>query len=311
MGLGLAALGRPGYINLGHADDLEENYDVSVMEARAHTVLDTAFAFGIRYFDVARSYGRAEQFLASWLEQKNLLSGEVTVGSKWGYTYTANWQVNADKHEVKEHSLENLEKQWRESQALLGEHLDLYQIHSATLETGVLENADVLAKLAEIKADGVAVGLSLSGPEQARTLEQALELKMDDELLFDAVQATFNILEPSVRKMLALAHAKGLKVIVKETLANGRLTDRGGEELAPLRREAERLETTTDALALRFVLDQPWADVVLSGAASVEQLKSNLQALDVVLDDEASSVFAVLREMPKDYWQTRSDLPWT
>lgn len=26
MGLGLAALGRPGYINLGHGDDLQHNY---------------------------------------------------------------------------------------------------------------------------------------------------------------------------------------------------------------------------------------------------------------------------------------------
>jgi len=27
IGLGLAALGRPGYINLGHADDLRRQYE--------------------------------------------------------------------------------------------------------------------------------------------------------------------------------------------------------------------------------------------------------------------------------------------
>ena len=37
------------------------------MEARGHAVLDEAWAAGVRYFDAARSYGRAEEFLARWL----------------------------------------------------------------------------------------------------------------------------------------------------------------------------------------------------------------------------------------------------
>ena len=66
LGLGMAALGRPGYINLGHDADLPEK-DVDAMEAHAHTVLDEAYALGIRYFDCARSYGLSEKFVASWL----------------------------------------------------------------------------------------------------------------------------------------------------------------------------------------------------------------------------------------------------
>lgn len=251
-------------------------------------------------------------FLASWLRQRKLSPDDVAVGSKWGYTYTADWQVNADKHEVKEHSLANLDKQWQESQALLGEHLDLYQIHSATLETGVLDNAEVLDKLAQLKQGGTAIGLSLSGVGQAATLEQALKIKAGDNLLFDAVQATFNVLEPSAGEMLEQAHAEGLGVIIKEAVANGRLTSRSQEErLRPLNVQAERLGTTTDALALAFVLEQPWVDVVLSGAVGTEQLESNLKALDVLLDDEARGAFAALKETPETYWQTRSKLPWT
>ena len=67
LGLGLAALGRPGYINLGHAADLAHDYDVAAMEKRAHAALDAAWAAGVRYFDAARSYGRAEEFLGRWL----------------------------------------------------------------------------------------------------------------------------------------------------------------------------------------------------------------------------------------------------
>ena len=63
LGLGMAALGRPGYINLTHASDFADR-SVGAMEAQAHAVLDAAYARGVRYFDAARSYGRAEAFLA-------------------------------------------------------------------------------------------------------------------------------------------------------------------------------------------------------------------------------------------------------
>ena len=175
MGLGLAALGRPGYINLGHGDDLKSNHDVRVMETRAHDVLDAAWEAGIRYFDAARSYGKAEEFLQSWLQKRNVDASSVTIGSKWGYTYTADWQVNVEKgkkHEVKEHSLTVLQRQIKESRELFGEQLNLYQIHSTTLESGVLSNTSVLTELANLRNDGLAIGFSVTGTGQAETIER-------------------------------------------------------------------------------------------------------------------------------------------
>ncbi len=316
IGLGLAALGRPGYINLGHADDLGEQYEVEAMAQHAHIVLDAAWAAGVRYFDAARSYGRAEHFLGSWLQARGIAPREVAVGSKWGYEYTAAWQVKATEHEVKEHSLDMLQRQWGESRALLGEQLDLYQIHSATFQSGVLTNAAVLAELARLKNEhGVLIGLSLSGPNQAEVLEHALTIQIDGQPLFDSVQATWNLLEPSAGPMLRQAHEAGLGVIIKETLANGRLTARNTDavfahKMTRLQREAQRLDTSVDALALAAVLAQPWADVVLSGAASAEQLHSNVKALQVAWDDEANTALATLAESPDHYWSTRSALQW-
>src|SRR5918912_963181 len=94
LGLGLAALGRPAYITLGHDRDFPEGRSVQAMEAHAHRMLDRAFAAGIRYFDAARSYGRAEQFLRSWIDARGLAPASVVVGSKWGYRYTGDWQVD-------------------------------------------------------------------------------------------------------------------------------------------------------------------------------------------------------------------------
>jgi aryl-alcohol dehydrogenase-like predicted oxidoreductase len=303
LGLGLAALGRPGYINLGHGDDLRGETDVDAMERNAHDVLDAAFEGGVRYFDVARSYGRAEAFLAQWRERRRLRPGELTVGSKWGYTYTAGWRVDANPAEVKDLSAATLRRQLAESRALLGPHLRLYQIHSATLESEVLEDTAVLEELRRLRGEGVAIGISVTGPDQAGTIRRALDVGA-----FDTVQATWNLLEPSAGPALEEAHAAGLGLIVKEALANGRLTARGGD--SALAQVAAERSTTPEAIALAAALVHPWADVVLSGATTVEQLRGNLAALEVDYDEELNSRLATLAEEPTRYWRTRAALPW-
>ena len=278
VGLGLAALGRPGYINLGHAADLEGDYDLTRMEAHAHAVLDAAWEAGVRYFDAARSYGRAEAFLAGWLAKRRIAPGAVTVGSKWGYTYTAGWQAQAERHEVKDHSLSTLLRQSAESREILGPYLGLYQIHSATPESGVLEDRAVLEELARLRGQGWKVGLTVTGPRQGETVRRALGVTVAGEQLFDCVQATWNLLEPSAGPAL--------------------------EE------EASRFGVSLDALALAAVLARPWVDVVLSGAAAVDQLRSNPAALAVPWDQRVSEMADSLAESPEDYWHTRGRLPW-
>jgi aryl-alcohol dehydrogenase-like predicted oxidoreductase len=315
LGLGLAALGRPAYISLGHAEDLHRNYDRGEMEANAHAVLDAAWQAGIRYFDVARSYGLAEAFLGSWLKARQISPKEVTVGSKWGYTYTADWKVDARVNEVKEHSLAVLRRQRQESDAALSGYLGLYQVHSATLESGVLENQAVLEELMHYQESGLAIGLTVSGVNQAETVERALEVVVDGRPLFQSVQVTWNLLEPSAGTVLKYAHQIGMGMILKEALANGLLTGKNTDpdyapKLALLKNAAAQRGTTPDALALAAAMAQPWADVVLSGAVTPDQLLSNVKALEVTWDDELAESLSGLAEAPAVYWAKRSELPW-
>ena len=307
VGLGLAALGRPGYINVGHGDDLAERTDPSALEAHTHGVLDAADGAGITYFDAARSYGRAEEFLGRWLDARHRLPGETVVGSKWGYVYTADWKPDAKVHEVKIHTRENLDRQYTESTGLLGGHLRVYQIHSATHKSGVLEDDAVTSRLGELRDAGMVIGLTASGPDQAATIQRALEIEIDGRRLFGSVQATWNLLETSAGAALAEAADAGVGVIVKEAVANGRLTSRN-QALAGRLAEAVG-EWPTDAVAIAAALHQPWAGVVLSGAATSRQLVSNLQALDV--SHEITEQLPHLAETPEVYWRTRSHLAWT
>jgi aryl-alcohol dehydrogenase-like predicted oxidoreductase len=303
IALGLAALGRPGYLNLGHGGDFDER-SVQAMAARTHDVLDAAHAAGVRHFDAARSYGRAEEFLGQWLRARSIQPGALTISSKWGYTYTADWQVDADPPEVKDLSASTLRRQLTETREQLGEHLTLYQIHSATASSGVLDDPEVRALLAELRSEGVAIGLSTSGTEQPETIRRAIEVGG-----FDTVQSTWNLLERSTTDALRAAHEAGMGVIIKEALANGRLTARGG--IAPLTEAARRLGTTEDALALAGVLARPWVDTALSGAATVGQLHGNLGALEIEWDEALEEEFSGLVEPPERYWEERSGLTWT
>jgi aryl-alcohol dehydrogenase-like predicted oxidoreductase len=307
IGLGLAAVGRPGYINLGRDRDLPADRSVDALRARTHELLDAAYAQGVRYFDAARSYGRSEEFLADWLKARPD-ADDVVVGSKWGYTYTAGWSTDAERHEVKDHGLATYERQRAETDALLGDRLDLYQIHSMTPDSPALTDRELHARLAEAAAQGLTVGFSTSGPAQADAIRAALAVTVGGEPLFRTVQSTYNVLETSAGPALAEAHDAGLTVIVKEGMANGRLA----EPHAPqeLKAVAEETGLGCDAVALAVVLRQPWAGVVLSGAATTGQLASNLHAAAVDLDDDRSARLAALAEEPRAYWERRGRLPW-
>jgi aryl-alcohol dehydrogenase-like predicted oxidoreductase len=317
LGLGLAALGRPGYVTLNHASDLGGRYDPSLMESHAHAVLDAAFDAGLRYIDAARSYGRAEDFVASWLRKRAIEPGEISVASKWGYTYTAGWSTSATQHEVKDHSLAAFERQLGESVERLGRHLSLYQIHSVTAEGKTLEDDALIDVIARLWERGIRAGLSVSGAGQDVAIRRSLEVRRDGERVFDSVQATWNLFERGAESALQDAHAAGMKVVVKESLANGRLTQGNrtdSEVFSPLvariRDLAESRGTTIEKLALAAAVARPWADVVLTGAATVEQIQRSVAALQFTYESELEEQLRSLSIGSAEYWRARSSFTW-
>ena len=312
IGIGLAAVARPAYITAGRARDLGRQRGVDDLRARTWAVLDAAVAAGVGYVDVARSYGRAEEFLAGWLAARP--DARVTVGSKWGYRYVGGWRTDAETHEVKDHSLEAYLQQRDETLALLGSHLAVYHVHSATLDTGVLDDRRLHDELAALRDGGVAVGVSTSGPQQADAVRRALEVEVGGAPLFTSFQSTWNVLETSVGPALAEAARAGAAVIVKEPVANGRLVP-GTDDPAPAVRRvvalAAELGVGEDAVALAAALAQPWATRVLSGAVTPEQVRSNASAARLALPSDALQQLAGLAEEPGVYWAARSRRSWT
>jgi aryl-alcohol dehydrogenase-like predicted oxidoreductase len=312
LGIGLAAVGRPAYITPGRAADLGEDRAPDHLERRTHALLDAAVTAGVRYVDVARSYGRAEEFVASWLATRDV--PDVEVGSKWGYRYVGDWRRDAAVHEVKDHSIGAFLEQWPLTARHLGARLGRYLIHSATLDTGALTDRALHRELARVRDKGIRVGISTSGPQQGDAVRTALDVVVGGAPLFTAFQVTWNPLEPSVGPAAAEAADRGAQVVVKEVVANGRLAP-GTDDDAPGVRHvvglAGEVGVPVDQLCVAVALAQPWVWRVLSGAATTEHLASHVTGSGLVLGADVVAEAVRAAEEPKAYWAARSARAWS
>jgi len=313
IGLGMAAIGRPEYININVNPILEKTKTKEAFRENALSLLSEAYDSGIRYFDSAPGYGAAEEFLLEWAKQHPLDS--VQFATKWGYTYVADWKANATTHEVKEHSLSKLNEQWEYSKQLLPQ-LNVYQIHSATFESGVLENKEVLNRLGKLKKEhNLTIGLTTSGPQQGEVLNLAKDIKFEGDDLFTCYQVTYNVLEQSTATILKELSDQGKFIVIKEAMANGRIFPEAAitkysSIYKLLNQLANKYQVGIDAIAIRFCIDSVHPSVVLSGAFTSSHLKQNLKALSFKLTTlEVEELSTVLSEN-SDYWSERKQLEW-
>jgi len=310
IGLGTAAIGRPQYINIKQTD-MEVSFSADKFIEKGNQVLDEAYNRGVRFFDTSPGYGLAEELLANWLQKKN--DPKIVVSTKWGYTYVANFDPNAKVHEVKEHSLEKLNQQWAFSKTLLP-NLKIYQIHSAALDTGVLDNQLILNRLHQLKKEhSLLIGLTTTGSNQLEVLQKAMEIAVDGEALFGSYQSTFNILDTSVLKIKD--QLKQPQLIIKEALANGRLIPNGHypryKNLYALLMElSKKYNVGTDAIAMRFCMENFPNAQVLSGANNKAHLQANLRANDFKLTTEEINQLYQHSIAATDYWNERKKLEW-
>ena len=312
IGLGTAAIGRPSYINIKQSasayDFSQENF-----RRKGIAVLETAYNRGIRYFDTAPGYGMAEQMLIDWLKNKN--DNSIEVATKWGYTYVANFDPNVKKHEVKEHSLEKLNEQWKESKNMLP-FLTSYQIHSATFETGVLKNEAILHRLSELKNEyGLHMGVTTSGANQVEVLKKAMDIELNGRKLFDLFQVTYNIFDQSLASVATEITKQNKRLVIKEALANGRIFP--NEKYAHYANAYQRLghlakkyNVGIDAIALRFCVDSIPVYKVLSGGTIDQHISDNLKVNDFILEEKEIASLKDLAIDPNQYWHERKQLNW-
>ena len=309
LGLGTAALGRPQYINIRLKNG--EKSDLEAFKKNSFSVLETAYNKGIRYFDTAPGYGLAEALVVEWLQTKNDTS--IQIATKWGYTYTANFDENAIVHEVKEHSLAKLNAQWNFSKQLLP-YLKVYQIHSATIATGVLENQAVLEQLSSLKKEHhLTIGLTTTGENQVEVLKRALDVHIEGTQVFDLFQVTYNCLEQSLQKISQELIQQEKTIVIKEALANGRIfKNKNYQQYSLLYKTlanlAQKYEVGIDAISLKYCAQKIPKSTILSGASTIRQLQENLKADTFMLSSQDLKLLDAFKTPAHYYWSERKKL---
>ncbi|MFG2543589.1 aldo/keto reductase [Streptomyces sp. NPDC048594] len=307
LSVGTAAVGRPAYLTLDHGRDVTDP-SLAGMRRLTFEVLDTAYASGIRHVDTAHSYGLAERFTSQWMESRGAC--DLFLTSKWGYSYVGDWRLETFPQEVKDLSLATFARQAPLSFRRFGDRLGGFQIHSATVDSGVLSDGAVLDAMCALADADVHIGVSTSGPRQAETVDTVVALRESGRVPFGFVQSTWNLLETSAGPALARAAAAGFGVIVKEALANGLLAR--GDRIPPqVVATARRHGVGPDAVCLAAALALDARPVVLTGPTTSAQLRENLKAVTLDLSAaELRDLTAAPRD-PNAYWAARAGLRWT
>ena len=317
LGLGTAAIGRPQYINIKQEQEQEQEQgqplDLELFKKQGLQILNFAYESGIRYFDTAPGYGLAEALIIDWIRTHK--DPNIEIATKWGYTYTANFDPNAKQHEVKEHSLSILNQQWKQS-TKLKPFLSTYQIHSATFDSGVLSNKAVLYRLAELKElHGLRIGITTSGSNQLEVLRNALELEVEGLRLFEVFQVTYNLLDQRIAEIFDYPMVTDQRFIIKEALANGRIfPNKDYSHYQPMYRYlkilADKYAVGVDAIALRFCQDTLQPFMVLSGAAKKQHLEDNLLMNQFELTEEELMALKKFKIPADHYWKERKGMVW-
>jgi aryl-alcohol dehydrogenase-like predicted oxidoreductase len=245
FGLGLIGIGKPW--GFAHPEVPEER--------QALTLLERAYALGVRYFDTAPSYGVSEERLGRFLN--TLTAAErraVRIATKFGEHWDA-----AKAEPFVDHSLGALKRSLDGSAGRLG-RIDFLQLHKTT--PAVLRSADLARAWEYAAALGIgAIGASVSDVESAG-------LAIADAA-YAILQFPYNAVQQTFAGVLEQAAARGMKVAINRPFGMGRMLYENRE--------------LTKADAFGFILEKEFEGVILSGTKSPDHLAENWSAFEEAL----------------------------
>lgn len=239
LGLGLLSIGRRWGVN-----------DVPPPgEEAAISLLEAAYANGLRFFDTAPAYAASEAILGRALSGPRLPQNQITIATKMGEHWDATENIARPGHRYDElaWSLDN-------SMALLG-RIDLLQLHKANASN--VGSRDVLRAFDRARTFGIKrFGASVSDLETA-----SIACKTG---IYDFLQFPFNTSNRALAPIFELLAAHDMKAIVNRPFAMGALVQGDAEDAVDER--------------FRSIVRMGFSGYVLTGTSSIAHLLANIAA---------------------------------
>lgn len=241
-----------------------------VTDEEADTILSAVVDAGINFIDTAYDYGLSEEYIGKFISGKR---DRYYLATKCGCTV-----VNAGDHDdtphvwTRENLLHNIETSLKRMKT---DHLDLWQIHNASVEQVV--QGDLVTVMQEIRDAGKTrfIGISSTEPHIETFISWGV---------FDAFQIPYSALERTHEAAISAAARAGAGTIIRGGVARGEPGAGLGAqerwdawEKAKMDELLEPGESRTSFI-LRFTLSHPDMDTTIVGTKNPAHLKENLAA---------------------------------
>src|ERR1700730_12118195 len=307
---------------LGRTGDLVSEVALGTMafgqeadEASADALMDHYVESGGNLIDTADVYppagprGASEEIIGRWLKRHPAMRDSIILATK------CRGRMDDSGNS------EGLSRRWiiracEDSLRRMGvDHIDLYQAHQwdpATPIQETLEAFELLVRSGKVRYIGVS---NFTGWQLERTVLTARHLALSSPV---SLQPQYNMLAREIEwELVPVCLEEGLGILPWGPLGQGWLSGKYTRETAPTgatrlgedpnrgleaydRRNLERTWRIVDAvqavaselgvpaarIALRWLADRPAVAAPLLGARTVEQLRDNLLAAELSLDDE-------------------------
>jgi aryl-alcohol dehydrogenase-like predicted oxidoreductase len=291
----------------------------------ADGLVQAALDAGINLFDTANIYanGRSEEILGQSLRNLAVARDDVVVATK---AAASMGQGPNQRGTSRRHLLNEC---WASLTRLGLDHIDLYQVHAfdpATPIEETLEALDALVRAGDVRY----VGLSNWAAWQ---ITKAIGIAQARHLApITSLQAYYTLVGRDIeREIVPMLRSEGVGLLVWSPLAGGYLTGKysgggagdGGRQteldfppidrvrgeplIEVLRAVANKHGRSPAQIAIGWLLKQQAVSTVIIGAKRLEQLSENVQATEVVLDEDDMAQLDAASRLPNEYpgWSLR------
>lgn len=298
-------------------------------EKEAHQQLDYAVAEGINFIDAAEIYpvppqaktqGRTEQYLGSWLKQRRdrdqlVIASKVCGPGDW-VSYMRDGQPRLDRPNIEKALDASLKR-------LQTDYIDVYQLHWPERDTNYFGKlgyshspnrngvpiAETLGVLNDLAQTGRIRHIGVSNETPWGVMEYLRVAEREDLPRIVSIQNPYSLLNRTFEVGLAeMAHREQTGLLAYSPLGFGVLTGKYLDNRKPkgarltlfdrfVRYTNPRGMAATEAyvklagkhglnpaqMALAFVNSRPFLTSTIIGATSMEQLRQNIAAADITL----------------------------
>ncbi|KIT14395.1 aldo/keto reductase [Jannaschia aquimarina] len=297
-------------------------------QEEADAIVGTALEAGITFIDTANVYaaGRSEQIVGQALRNLNVSRDDVVIATK---VHGPMGEGPNARGASRGHVLSQAEASLKRLQL---DHIDLYQIHGFDPATPILETLEALNTLVR-RGDVRYLGLSNWAAWQVMKAVGIAEARRLAPIV--SLQAYYSLAGRDLEREIApMLRSEGIGLMTWSPLAGGFLSGkyrrdggagegrRAGFDFPPVEKDraydiidaldevATRRECTVPQVALAWLLRQDVVTSVLVGAKQVDQLRDNVGATRVVLDqddlDDLDAVSALAPEYPGWMYETQT-----